>query len=207
MLESTITEETVCEDNKEHELEIPREELNKSFQYSGVSPIKLHGATKSRQITTTKEKLQQVKYFHETQAARVIGVEVGKIREKGFEDEIRKEEREKTAELDKLHFLLKEKIAASTKREKIRLLTLVPDSWSRKQAAKFFNVTEYLLRTAGRLKRERGILAEPERKAGKSALVKAFYEDNEFSRMMPGKKTISVWEEVFTCKNVSSYAI
>ena len=71
-----------------------------------------------------------MKYFHEKQAARVIGVEVGKIREKSLEDEIRKEEREKAALLDKLHFLLKEKIAASTKREKIKLLTLVPDSWS-----------------------------------------------------------------------------
>lgn len=194
VLESTIIEATVCEDDEEQDLDISREELNKSFQYSGVSPIKLHGATKARQIATTKEKLQRVKYFHEKQAARVIGVEVGKVKEKSLEDEIRKEEREKAAELDKLHFLLKEKIAASTKREKIKLLTLVPDSWSRKQVAEFFNVTEYLVRAARRLKKEKGILAEPERKAGKSlpdatiTLVKAFYEDDEFSRMMPGKK-------------------
>ena len=160
--------------------------MNKSFHYSGVSPIKLHGATKARQITTTKEKLQRVKYFDEKQAARVVGVEVGKIREKSLEDKIRKEEREKAAELDKLHFLLKEKITASTKREKIKLLTLVPDSWSRKQAAEFFNVTEYLVRTARRLKKEKGMLAEPERKAGKSlpdaTIAVAFYEDDKFKK-------------------------
>ena len=62
----------------------------------------------------------------------MIGVEVCEIKGKSLEDEIRKEEREKAAELDKLHFLLKEKIAESTKREKIKFVTLVPDSWSRK---------------------------------------------------------------------------
>ena len=95
VLESKIIEPTACEEYEEQELEISREELNKSFQFSGISPIKLHGATKARQIMTTKGKLQRVKEFHEKQAARVIGVEVCEIKGKSLEDEIRKEERER----------------------------------------------------------------------------------------------------------------
>ena len=103
-------------------------------------------------------------------------------------------DREKASELDKLHFLLKEKIANSTRRDKIKYLTLAPDSWSRAHIATFFNVTEYQVRASRKLKREKGILEEPESKLGKSlpeatiSLVKEFYEDDEFSRMMPSKK-------------------
>ena len=60
--------------------------------------------------------------------------------------------------------------------------------------AEFFNVSEYLVRTARSLKEEKGILAIPEPKRGKKLpketeeLVKVFFEKDEYSRTLPGMK-------------------
>ena len=182
--------------DNDDELDISREQLNLSFQSSGVSPLKLHGATKSRQISTAKSKIKRVQQYHTQQAAKVIGVSADTIVEYSCQqgNQEKMEEKEKAMELDKLHFLLKEKISSATRRDKIKLLTLAPDSWSRERTAKFFNVSEYLVRTSRTLKKNKGILGEPESKLGRSlaaatvSLVIDFYQDDEFSRMMPSKK-------------------
>ena len=121
-----------------------------SFQCSGISPLKLHGATKSCQISTAKNKLKRAQQYHTERAAKVIGVSTDAIVEDSCQqgNQERMDEKEKALELDKLHFLLKEKISSATRREKIKLLTLAPDSWSRERTAKFFNVSEYLVRTS-----------------------------------------------------------
>ena len=73
-------------------------------------------------------------------------------------------------------------------------MTLAPDSWSRGQCAQFFNVSEYVVRTARDLKKDKGILAKPSPKRGKILSpeivekVIQTYEDDEFSRQLPGKK-------------------
>ena len=57
-----------------------------------------------------------------------------------------------------------------------------------------FNVTEYQAKKARKLFREKGLLALPPVYQGKRLLqevldlVIAFYENDEFSRLMPGKK-------------------
>ena len=100
----------------------------------------------------------------------------------------------KSAELDRLHDLMREKLKNASYPQKIQILTLVPDKWSRELAAKQFGVSEYLIRTARDLKKVGGILAIPEPKRGKSLpqetldKVRQFYEDDEYSRQMPGKK-------------------
>lgn len=93
-------------------------------------------------------------------------------------------------------FLLKEKIKdkSTTPRQQIQILTMAPLDWSRKQVAKFFEVSEYQVREARKLAEERGILALPDAKRGRSLSqevedsVKLFYEDDEYSRLMPGTK-------------------
>ena len=71
---------------------------------------------------------------------------------------------------------------------------LAPDSWPRTKIAECFNVSEYPVRAARSLKKEKGILAIPEPKRGKKLptqteeLVKMFIEDDEYSRILPGKK-------------------
>ena len=100
----------------------------------------------------------------------------------------------KAAELDKLHEAMKEKLKIVSYPEKNQILTLAPDSWSHKYCSEYFDVSEYLVRTARELKNVDGILAKPVPKKGKKLpqetleLVLNFYEDDEFSRQMPGKK-------------------
>ena len=85
-------------------------------------------------------------------------------------------------------------MTTATYPEKLQILTLVPDKWSRQHCAQYFNVSEYLVRQARELKKSGGILTKPNPKRGKTLpnetlnLVRCFYEDDEYSRQMPGKK-------------------
>ena len=75
---------------------------------------------------------------------------------------------------------------------KIQILTLAPIDWSYK-IMKMFGVSEHFVPKAHKLCLERGILAEPDPKRGKSLpayiaqLGEAFYQD-EYTRPMPGRK-------------------
>ena len=90
--------------------------------------------------------------------------------------------------------LLKEKCEISSRQEKLRLLTLVPDTWTIKQTSEEFGVSNRLVKQARQLKKEKGILSEPERKKGRTLDmatiqgVGVFYEDDEYSRMCLSKK-------------------
>ena len=89
---------------------------------------------------------------------------------------------------------LKEKIADATYRKKLKLLTIAPKSWTQEKIAKEFNVTLHAVRKSQALRKELGILPKIPAKKGKVLsnetidLVKAFYEDDEYSRMCPGAK-------------------
>ena len=72
-LESTSKDYPLDQDDN-LDLDVSREELNLSLQCSGVSPLKLHGATKSRQISTAKNKLSRFQKYHTEKAAKVLGV-------------------------------------------------------------------------------------------------------------------------------------
>ena len=73
------------------------------------------------------------------------------------------------------------------------ILTAILWTWPRAFCATYFNVSEYLVRTARNLKKSKGILAVPNPKRGKTLpeetkqLVINFYEDDEYSRQLPGK--------------------
>ena len=58
------------------------------------------------------------------------------------------ETEQKASELDCLHNLMTEKLTTAMHSERIQILTLTPDSWSRRYCAEHFNVSEYLVRTA-----------------------------------------------------------
>ena len=71
---------------------------------------------------------------------------------------------------------------------------MTPESWSRNYAAKYFNVSDHLVRKARSLKKEKGVFAMPYNKIGGKisneivALVEMFYQHDEYSRLMPGKR-------------------
>ena len=98
---------------------------------------------------------------------------------------------------------LKEKFRETTKRsEQVQILTVLPRSWTRKRIQNEFGVSEYMARKSKQLVREKGVLSSPDPKPGHSLpsatlkQVADFYESDEVSRMMPGKKDfVSVRQE------------
>ena len=60
----------------------------------------------------------------------------------------------KCKDLDTLIALLAQKCKISSRRDKIKLLTLVPESWSKAQIMEKFNVSDYMVRQAKKLKKD-----------------------------------------------------
>ena len=98
---------------------------------------------------------------------------------------------------------LKEKFQTTTKRsEQLQILTILPRSWTRKQIQSEFGVSDYMARKCKQLVREKGVFSSPNPKPGHSLpsetveIVTDFYQSDEVSRTMPGKKDfISVKQE------------
>ena len=61
----------------------------------------------------------------------------------------------KAENLDRLHAAIKEKLVTTSNTEKLQILTLVPNSWSRKYCSEYFGVSEYLIRSARELKQKK----------------------------------------------------
>ena len=90
---------------------------------------------------------------------------------------------------------LKEKFSVTTNRsEQIQILTILPKSWSRRRIQDEFGVTEYMARKSKEVVRDKGVLSTPDPKAGSSLpadtvkLVTDFYNSEDISRVMPGKR-------------------
>ena len=90
---------------------------------------------------------------------------------------------------------LRGKFEQSTSRsEQLQILTILPQSWTLKKIQVMFKTSDYMARKAKQLVLEKGIFATPNPKPGhflpiKSVdLVKSFYESDDVSRVMPGKK-------------------
>ena len=98
---------------------------------------------------------------------------------------------------------LKEKFRETKRRsEQVQVLTVLPKSWSVKKVQQEFGVSEYLARQSKKLVEERGILSLPGPSRRPSlptetvVVVCSFYESDDISRVMPGKKDfVSVKKE------------
>ena len=93
---------------------------------------------------------------------------------------------------------LKDKFNQTTLRsEKIKILTVVPKSWSQRKLANEFNAPRHTATVAKKLVEEKGVFSDPNPKKGNrldEALVekvKEFYLSEDISRMMPGKNPAS----------------
>ena len=110
------------------------------------------------------------------------------------ENAISEEMKKKASDLDRIVELMKDKIQISPQKTKIQVLTMTPSSWSVRKTAEVFDVSNYMVRKAFRLREEKDILAIPKAKKGNvlpdtvQTLVKEFYCDDENSRLLPGKK-------------------
>ena len=88
---------------------------------------------------------------------------------------------------------LKEKYLTANRSEKVQILTTLPDSWSIKKVECEFGASNFMVRKAKQLVKK-GIMSTPNPKPGRTLsqrsvdLVTTFYENDENSRLMPGKK-------------------
>ena len=90
-----------------------------------------------------------------------------------------------------------EKLLVTTKRsEQLQILTILPWSWSRKRIHAEFGVSDYMARMSKQPVQVKGILTNPNPKAESTLpfeTVKVlinFYESDEISWTMPGKKDL-----------------
>ena len=90
---------------------------------------------------------------------------------------------------------LKGKFQETDKRsERVQVLTVLPKSWSTKKIQLEFGASEYMARQSKKLVEEKGILSLPGSLHGPSLpsetvdAVTTFYESDDVSRLMPGKK-------------------
>lgn len=100
-----------------------------------------------------------------------------------------------TSEYSCLIDKLKQKFNAITDRsEKIKILTILPQTWSIERIQQEFHTSNHMARVAKRLASEKGILSDPNQKEGRKlsnetvSKVKLFYASDEISREMPGIK-------------------
>jgi len=122
-----------------------------------------------------------------------------KIAVEGIPMETEEEEENNDPSPDDMSRLLeaikqKLKVPGISINSKVQLLTLVPESWSLRKAHDFFGESIHLLKKARDLRKERGIIATPAKyrtqRIEETTLtaIQNIYEDDEYSRTMPGKK-------------------
>ena len=105
---------------------------------------------------------------------------------------------EKTSDDGEIIAQLKEKSCTANRSEKVQFLTVLPQSWSIHKIQTEFGASNFTVRKAQALVAASGILTTPNPKPGRSLLqitedlVVNFYENDENSRSMPGKKDYTV---------------
>ena len=147
--------------------------LNQCLGEIGETPVSKH---KLQRSNYPKQKIKQI-----TTAMKRVMLRDESSDESDDEGEIIKQ--------------LKERFHATTKKsEKVQILTILPKSWPVRKIQSEFGTSNYMARKAKDLVKEKGVLATPNPKLGhllapKTAdLVRGFYESDDVSRIMPGKK-------------------
>ena len=182
MIESSQEDSDASSEREEvyyqHELLQP---VNQCLSAIGETPI-------------LKKKLQHVKY--RIQKFKKIRAAVSKR----MLPEIRSSNGDDESEIVRQ---LKEKFKETTMRsEKVQILTVLPKSWSIRKVQDEFGASNYMVRKAKDLVKKKGILSTPNPKVGQILTtetadhVRSFYECDEVSQMLPGKKDfVSVKQE------------
>ena len=163
--------------------------LNDSLTSIGVSPVKKKRLSGAAKISYGKKKVHQVQTAIVQNVAEVLDAGAASVA-----PDIPKSVCRNCSDLEDLMASLKEKCKISSRAQQVQIMTLVPNSWSMTKTTEYFGVTEYIVRKSRQLRKTDGILAicAPRRGKEMSTEVKKtvwdFYEDDENSRMCPGKK-------------------
>ena len=108
-------------------------------------------------------------------------------------------EQEKDQDFDEMISQMKEKFNLTQSRsEKIQILTVLPKSWEVRKITREFNTSRHMVKIAKDLVSEKGIMSYPNKRKGRKLdqgvvdKVVEFYLSEENSRIMPGKKDVSL---------------
>lgn len=87
-------------------------------------------------------------------------------------------------------------MSTKSRREQLQILTILPQSWALKRIQSEFQTSNYMARKSKQLVKEKGILSTPDPKPGPSLpcstvdCVRSFYESDDISRVMPGRRIL-----------------
>ena len=156
IIETESSQDELASDDDFLLYESPKKKLNSALESIGVSPVNIHGVVQHSRASNAKSKFKKVLnvYKEDIFAAYVSDIEI-----KEPPPIYDRDTKNKAEELDRLHAAMKEKLVTASNTEKLQILTLVPDSWSRKYCSEYCGVSEYLIRSARELKQRKSMLA------------------------------------------------
>ena len=167
-----------------------REQIDSTLEKFGASPLKsFHAINKVQKPNLIKDKVEKLQEPLKKTFAEALDVDFSEVAE------LNDENAELANDMRRLLLNIKAQIdTAKEYKDKIQLLTLIPDSWTIQRAVDYFGVTEYAVKKAVALRDTQGILAVPKiysrQRISQETLtaVKNMYIDDEYSRMLPGQK-------------------
>jgi len=174
---------------------LSKEHVNMALQICGESPIAMHSKPMHQRQPLVKRKLSAVAQNLNKSFSKIAKTQELQI---SFDDApCASSDVTAAQDLYQLMLELKAKFqSANSHADKVQILTCKPASWTNEKTAEFFECKLYTVRQAIALKKEQGVLAKPIRASRKGidedviSLVCDFYQDDEFSRLMPGSKDI-----------------
>ena len=175
---------------------VEKEQLDQSLSSLGISPMKAHGLPKSTKTNIAQRKLEQIFEKQKDYLASLCDVSKTDLTFDNVSPQTENSVLQKARDLDRLLDLMKEKLNDKSLKtsQKTEIMTFAPESWSRTKVASFFNVSEYVAREALKVKSSKGVLELLDKKRRRKLNeevtqdVYLFYEDDEYSRMMPCTK-------------------
>ena len=193
---SVPNEDEQVESDFDEDLDASKEEnrsiLTDCFTSIGLSPLKTHALPPSSRRSLGKRKISALISEVSDKVAVALDVPIQNLETKQNESDTLI--KQKADQLDRLMYLLKEKLKTTDYRSKVQMLTLVPQEWSIKSTASFFNGSEYIVRVSRKSFQEKGILSVPGPKKGNNLptevvdLINECYHNDQYTRQMPGKK-------------------
>ena len=119
-----------------------RGSINESLEAIGFSPIKTQSMPKHRRISYANAKLDRAVGTFKQSFATAVGINESDLvlNRKDTADKSVKELEKKASDLDKITEEMQEKLTVGTLtyREKVQILTLIPESWTIKYASNYF---------------------------------------------------------------------
>ena len=150
-------EESSFDDAFDHDMSASssKDSINISLGERDVSPLTLHSIPPHSKVIQGKRKLKQTTAAFSSKVTSALQLQRSDLLEEKEPTKSSEIVEQESNDLTHLVNLMKEKVKASTRRRKIQILTLTPESWSIRKAAKEFQVSKKTIQKAWTLKEER----------------------------------------------------